>query len=143
MTDTIDIDAMKRDMEAGTPGPWDLRLFQSGTVQVIMREWTDGKPNPMSGGSTYGYHSAYLTMNNIGQRNETDTDNEKYHNARRIARVPDLERAALAAEDAYFFAANAVEQAYQRTKHEEGSKALYEKRKAAIATIKTALEALE
>lgn len=77
-------------LEGVTDGPWELRLFQSGTVQVMIREWADGSPNKQHGGSTYGFHSAYMTMHNIGTRDEVETDNEKYRNGRFIAKARDL-----------------------------------------------------
>lgn len=93
------IDDIKRDREAGTKGPWELRSFQSGTVQVMIREWQDGKPDPTRDGSMYGYHSAYMTMYNIGWQDEGAIYREKRANASRIARVPDMEAALLAAEE--------------------------------------------
>lgn len=85
------IDDIKRDREAGTSGPWEKRSFQSGTVQVVLREWNNSKPDPTRDGSMYGYHSAYMTMYNIGWQDQDDTDREKSANASRIARVPEME----------------------------------------------------
>lgn len=94
------IDDIRRDREAGTPGPWEKRSFQSGTVQVVLREWNNSKPDPTRDGSMYGYHSAYMTMYNIGWQDESDTDREKSANASRIARVPEMEARILADTEA-------------------------------------------
>lgn len=80
-----------------TKGPWKLRLYQSGTVQVMIRDWADGSPDTRQGGSTYGYHSAYMSMHNIGTRDDAETDNEKYRNGKFIAESRDLVPALLAA----------------------------------------------
>jgi hypothetical protein len=84
-------------LEGVTEGPWKLRLYQSGTVQVMIREWADGSPDTRQGGSTYGYHSAYMSMHNIGTRDDAETDNEKYRNGKFIAESRDLVPALIAA----------------------------------------------
>ena len=84
-------------LEGVTEGPWKLRLYQSGTVQVMIRDWADGSPDTRQGGSTYGYHSAYMSMHNIGTRDDAETDNEKYRNGKFIAEARDLVPAFIAA----------------------------------------------
>lgn len=98
-------------LEGVTEGPWKLRLYQSGTVQVMIREWADGSPDTRQGGSTYGYHSAYMSMHNIGTRDDAETDNEKYRNGKFIAESRDLVPALIAALKASEARAHSLENA--------------------------------
>lgn len=96
-------DEAKKALEGVTPGPWENVSFQSGTVQVMMRQWNNAKPDPMRDGSMFGYMSAHMTAYNIGWQNENDIDRERQANARFIAwareGVPAL-LAEIAAKDA-------------------------------------------
>jgi hypothetical protein len=87
MTNQPDIspEGVARALEGVTPGPWENRSYQSGTVQVLMRQWNNAKPNPLRDGSMYGYMSAYMTAYNIGWQDECAIDREKQANARFIA----------------------------------------------------------
>lgn len=67
------------------------------TNDEMIRDWADGSPDTRQGGSTYGYHSAYMSMHNIGTRDDAETDNEKYRNGKFIAEARDLVPALLAA----------------------------------------------
>jgi len=125
----IDLDEMKRDMEAGTPGPWSIPgqpdkvccdgYTRNGWAKVVA---TTASPAWMQGG-------------------------EPFANARRIARVFDMEAMILAqaatiealrarvekadelAERAY----HVVQSEYTNTRHLEGAKAYYAANMQALA----------
>lgn len=71
------IDDIKRDREAGTPGPWETYSKDSG-----IRHHTD---------PPFGHHDYIAVIVAANQRPFSD--------ARRIARVPQMEAALLAAEE--------------------------------------------
>ena len=114
----IDIDELKRDRAAGTQGPW---------VHNVMCEDV-GDP-----------YLDYVSGNGrvvAGETTETD--------ARRIARVPDLEAAYIAlaarvkaadelAERAY----HVFQSEYTNTRHLEGAKAYYDANMQALAAYRT------
>jgi hypothetical protein len=82
------IDDIKRDIENGTPGPWHWHM---GDIQI-----TDpgGDDHVICGmGKSWGARSSEYYRINPGKP-------QGQANARRIARVPDMEAALLAAADA-------------------------------------------
>lgn len=72
----IDIDNLKADREAGTPGPWVLE-YPDATWGIVP-----------------GSKRGYIFMSCFFEKG----DGHDVRNARRIARVPDLETAVIAAE---------------------------------------------
>lgn len=61
--------------EKATPGPWDLRSYQSGSVNVVMREWP--APNEYGQGALF----ASMTTFNIGEQDANEIGREKFYNA--------------------------------------------------------------
>ncbi len=86
MTDPFDIEAMRRDRAAGTPGPWWTRGKYDGQEMgcAIIAARTDSGPLP--GNPTRGIVAwASAVLNTEARKCEA--------NARRIARVPAISRA--------------------------------------------------
>ena len=76
MADKFDIEAMRADRDAGTPGPWDAAL-ERGCHGIIGRTLPEGGAN-------------FVAM--VGNDEVTeDREPERFANARRIASVPDME----------------------------------------------------
>lgn len=84
------IDDIKRDREAGTPGPWKLETVPTSCgVCHRVGEWPSRGAHKTSGACLYEDYPPTTAAGNT----------ETYSNARRIARVPDLEAALLAADE--------------------------------------------
>ena len=81
MTDTFNIDAMKRDMEAGTPGKWVYEPTNSFHESYVVKSVEEG-----SNGATV---CAGIICGP-----------DMYYNASRIARVPEMEAEILRLRDA-------------------------------------------
>lgn len=75
------IDDICKDREAGTPGPWVVE-------EDIIANQVQGFPLILA--------DTYMVVGTEGMYGDIDTD---YANAKRIARVPDMEAALLAAEE--------------------------------------------
>jgi hypothetical protein len=94
------IDDIKRDREAGTPGPWRIHVLTS--VDPNGDEWeTDVEVETSSGKYIHGHDLGY----------GCGVDNEVRTNARRIARLPDLEAKYIALKEAADGLAEAVKAA--------------------------------
>ena len=78
----IDLDEMKRDMEAGTPGPWFLEGNWDHKSGNRLGGWVSN--NPPAGSPVFALEASVGTPNEIAA------------NARRIARVPDMEATIIA-----------------------------------------------
>ena len=82
-------DDIRRDREAGTPGPWGHR-----------EHWADDDEREVYGRADetppFGEWSAIAT---VSAYDDTEYGDKAEANARRIARVPELERIALDAEE--------------------------------------------
>lgn len=76
------IDDIKRDREAGTPGPWGAAL-ERGCHGVIAQSLPEGGAN-------------FVALVGNGSDNP-DREESRFANARRIARVPEMEAALIAA----------------------------------------------
>lgn len=84
------IDDIKRDREAGTPGPWALETVPTSCgVCHKIGEWPSRGQHKFSSACVYEDYPPTT----LGHASEPQS------NARRIARVPELEAAVLAAED--------------------------------------------
>lgn len=81
------IDEIKRDREAGTPGPWAL---QKAEVSETPFDWWIH----CDGFGALGYRTG-----NKSRHNGVTSWGHRIEDARRIARVPDMEAALLAAEE--------------------------------------------
>jgi len=79
----IDLDEMKRDMEAGTKGPWSFMRSTQKDVKL-----TGGSVHMVG----FGDSTPYAFVSGL----DVDAPNEGTSNARRIARVPDMEAAIIA-----------------------------------------------
>lgn len=99
------IEQIKKDREAGTPGPWcvpDQTYSRKLTVEIDGRNEGDLLiPCPGSGGAM-SYTGEVCTLSWMG----TEIWDA---NARRIARVPDMEAALLAADEHLVTALEAIE----------------------------------
>lgn len=83
------IEQIKRDREAGTPGPWGRRPHWADDDGREVFPRADEKP-------PFGEWTAIAT---VTAHDDTDYGEKAEANARRIARVPQLEAALLAAEE--------------------------------------------
>jgi hypothetical protein len=94
----IDLDEMKRDMEAGTPGPWAAKpLGGCSTVLALTMPPRNDRRSEVS----YGYRDSNgfcVGYPFLDAKNETRMDFVCFghDDARRIARVPDMEAAIIA-----------------------------------------------
>ena len=90
------IDAIKRDREAGTPGPWGL-LTDTGinsphSSGLLFSAW-----DPRAVDDTKEEGESWLAMRTRTDPARDAMKSETHSNARRIARVPAMEAALLAA----------------------------------------------
>lgn len=89
---TINIEELKRDREAGTPGDWSVEDCHGDTMDAC--KWENGAFQVLS--DVCQYHAVADVSCNSSCRLEDECE----ANARRIARLPDLEAAFLEAVEA-------------------------------------------
>lgn len=77
-----DVKKLRELAEMATPGPWELRIYQSGTVYVGMKNADAPK-----GEYDRGYLGAHITLYNVADfsQSEEDLQRERYHNGEFIA----------------------------------------------------------
>ena len=83
----IDLEQLRKDVEAGTPGPWKLTGY--GAVSAY------GSVDTISGAVLCSVAYADETIRDDDEGRCWTLDGKQEANARRIARLPDLERAYL------------------------------------------------
>lgn len=86
---TIDIEQLKADIEAGTPGPWTYRPHRYDDWGLIR----GGDDYPVASASTC------RASDREKDKHRTNKTDPSFNNARRIARVPDMEARILSDAD--------------------------------------------
>lgn len=77
-----DVKKLRKLAEMATPGPWELMIYESGTVYVGMKNADAPK-----GEYDRGYLGAHITLYNVTDfsQSEEDLQRERYHNGEFIA----------------------------------------------------------